>query len=66
MNVEDIKKTLAEIKRVSGDPEYAHGLEDELHVAVLTAIANGTCDDPVACAAEALKTEDIDFVRWYA
>lgn len=48
------------------DDESAHADEDELYQAVLSAIATGACDDPAGCAAEALKTKDLDFARWYA
>ncbi len=41
-----------------------HIMADQLHVAVLKAIAMGA-KDAVALATEALKTEDMEFPRWY-
>lgn len=49
-----------------GDPESSHENEDHLYLQVLKAIAHGTCEDPKACAAEAIKTKSIKFDRWYA
>ena len=46
------------------DHEAAHSAEDKLHQEVLTAIANGRCDDPRSLAEAALKTQGIDFIRW--
>jgi hypothetical protein len=54
------------IRRYHDDGEAAHGQEDRLHKRVLRAIAEGACDDPAGCAAEALKTLEIDFARWCA
>jgi len=47
------------------DDEY-HVLEDELHIAVLNAIAEGRALCPASCAAAALETLETDHVRWYA
>lgn len=66
MTVDDVKKYVADIDAMRDDDENAHSLEDELHVAVLKAIADGECTDPVGCATEALKTLFIDFSRWCA
>lgn len=43
--------------------EVAHIAEDQLHAKVLASIADGTCDDPAACAKAALKSERIQFDR---
>ncbi len=48
------------------DDEGAHSREDDLHQEVLAAIRDGECDDPAACAGEALKTLAIEFHRWCA
>lgn len=66
MNVLQVQAAVALISTVAGDDERAHGAEDELHQALLRSIADGTCENPKACAAEALKTLDIDFARWCA
>lgn len=66
MDVEKIKAQIERIRLLADDDERAHGAEDELHVAVLKAIAEDVCVDPAACAAAALKTAEIDFERWCA
>ncbi len=63
---EHVIQRVADIAASAGDDEGAHGMEDKLHQDVLQAIAMGTCDDPVGCATEALKTLSIDFARWCA
>ena len=47
------------------DERPAHIAEDQLHRAVLAAIAAGTCDDPRQCAAIALETRELGFARRY-
>lgn len=47
------------------DPERGHGAEDDLRGWVLQAIAHGY-PDPVRLADLALRTEQMDFERWYA
>jgi hypothetical protein len=66
MDVTEVIRRVAVVRSLAGDDETAHGAEDELWRGVLAAIANGECDDPEACAAEALKTSEIDFHRWCA
>jgi len=66
MTVEYIRDQVRKIENSAGDYEAAHGLEDELFEDVLTAIAERTCDDPVACAREAVKTTEIEFARYCA
>lgn len=66
VNVSDIQSMLDEIKAESGDPEVAHCTEDDMHFALLQAIADGTCENPQECARLALTSTDIDFPRWCA
>lgn len=66
MTVDEVKKRVAEIASFKSDDETAHSAEDDLHQEVLAAIRDGKCDDPAACAGEALKTIEIDFCRWCA
>jgi hypothetical protein len=63
MNIDEVRRRVAEIEAERANDEMAHCKEDELHQDVLRAIADGTCDDPVACAAAALETEKIEFAR---
>ena len=66
MNISIVSHQLEEIRAVASDDEQAHSLEDELHRAVLGAIADGSCVDPVACARLALTSKNIEFERWCA
>jgi hypothetical protein len=50
---------------VASDDERAHAMEDELHVEVLDAIAQGE-PYPAELAREALRTVEIHFARWCA
>lgn len=50
----------------NGDWESCHVAEDEMLVAVLRAIADGSCDSPAECAELALSTQKLGFHRWYA
>ncbi|QNH48712.1 MULTISPECIES: hypothetical protein [unclassified Bacillus (in: firmicutes)] len=65
MTVDDVQKRVEAIRQAAFDDETAHGMEDELYTEVLKAIANGA-DNPEKLAAEALKTEKIEFSRWYS
>ena len=66
MTVDQVKAHVAKIAAMAGDDEAAHGEEDRMREEVLQAIADGTCEDPKACAAEALKSSDLNFARWCA
>ena len=66
LTVEEIEKRVALIRAMSWDRELAHVGEDNLRRDVLAAIADGTAEDPARCAAAALKTREINFVRCYA
>lgn len=65
MTVDDVRERVENIRQAAFDDEAAHGMEDELYAEVLKAIANGA-DNPEKLAAEALKTEKIEFSRWYS
>lgn len=65
LTVEDVARALAEIVEKAGDDESAHGMEDGLHQRVLRAVAAGHPDARILAAA-ALRTEAIEFCRWYA
>jgi hypothetical protein len=51
---------------MQGDPEGAHSREDDLYLQLLTAIANGKCENPALCAKIAIQTQELDFARWCA
>ena len=63
--VRDLVQKIRE-KVEDGDDEALHSKEDNLHIAVLKAIADGSAKDPVRCAKAALETLDFDFSRWCA
>jgi hypothetical protein len=64
--VEDAQQIVARIGVRAADWESAHGLEDELYVAVLQAIASGRLfgDEAVELAQAALKSKQFDFPRY--
>ncbi len=69
MTIEEAIERVAEIRRIAGDDESAHSMEDELRRAVLDTIANGprlTHDEIRELAKVALSTGAIDFERWCA
>jgi hypothetical protein len=68
MNLDDVKKALADIKGFAAarDHEVAHSLEDQLHLNVLVAIATDQADDPKMLAMQALESGNIEFARWYS
>jgi hypothetical protein len=66
MNIDQVKKRVDYIRTIAGDDEAAHTEEDDLHMDVLKAIADGNCADPSAIAREALATGEIKFNRWCA
>jgi len=66
MTVKDIREQIELIRGSMNDPEVAHSTEDGLYRQVLQSIADGTCENPVECAKEALKTMALNFCRWYA
>jgi hypothetical protein len=61
-DVADMVKTLGEPGRAHNHAA-AHIREDDIHRTVLVAIAEGRCDDPKACAEEAIKTLGFKFNR---
>ncbi len=66
MTISDVKAAVEAVREVRSDWETAHWMEDDLHRKVLRAIADDTCEDARICAAEALKTKDIEFPRYCA
>jgi len=66
LTVADVAVRVQRIRSMAGDDEVAHGEEDLLHQDVLTAIANGRCEDVRGCARAALETVKINFARWCA
>lgn len=65
MNVESVKRVIEAIRTSAGDPESAHGMEDDLYTEVLASIALGN-PNAKELAAAALHAQDVDFPRWYA
>ena len=68
MTTDDVRDYLSKIRDRAGrcDKTYAHIFEDEMAFAVLRAIAEKDCDDPVALAKLALESRKISFMRWYS
>lgn len=66
MDIADVAKRVKDIEQGKWDDEVAHSDEDSLYRDLLSAIADGTCTDPAACAALALTTQELEFARWCA
>lgn len=66
LSVKEVRELVEQIKSNASDDECAHSQEDSLYAQVLQAIADDDCEDPKACAREALATEAIEFARWCA
>lgn len=66
LTVTDVESAVRQIEVRAGDDEAAHNMEDKLYRRVLEAIRDGRCENPPACAAAALMTQDMDFARWCA
>lgn len=64
MKPQDVIQEVERIRAMGDNEPEAHIREDDLWRAVLTAIAGGA-RQPHRLAEEALKTQDIDFCRWY-
>ena len=68
MNLDYVTRRVKEIRKIStklnGDPD-AHYAEDKLYEEVLRYFATVADVDVANIAIEALKTQDIDFSRWY-
>jgi hypothetical protein len=65
MTPDEVRERVAAIRNRAHDPEGAHADEDNLWMDVLTAISGGA-DNPADLAREAVKSNEIDFTRWYA
>lgn len=71
MTVKDVKAAVAEIVEKSEvaapDHEMLHGMEDNLYLGVLDAIATGHHKGSARKLAKAaLKSQKVDRVRWYS
>jgi hypothetical protein len=66
--IQDVKDDIEAIKHYAcnkNDPEMAHGMEDDMFIDVLRAIADGA-PDAQELAREAIKSVLLDYPRWYA
>jgi hypothetical protein len=66
VTADEIKARVAAVYAAKGDPEVAHGLEDQLWADVLQSIATNWAENPRYFAELALMTQAIDFPRWRA
>lgn len=68
MTVLDVKASLEEIESCSGDSEEAHFLERTLWFEVLTAISldSSIMSNARDLAKTALKSQEIEFSRWFS
>lgn len=67
LTLEDVKKSVKDIRGLADDDEAAHVEEDRLYLKVLIAIAEGRLgSDAASICKEALKTRKIKFTRYCA
>lgn len=69
MTIEEIRKQVREIKKMSGDPEVAHAREDSLMSDFIRFVANGgpgISDEVAKMARKVLTVKEINFQRYYA
>ncbi len=64
MNIDDIRKRVELIADKAWDDEMAHAEEDSLYRDLVSEIADHGPEPWASMASEALKTKDINFVRW--
>lgn len=65
ITVQEVIEQVESISECADDAESAHGLEDALYKAVLTAVAEGA-PNAAELAREALKTKELKFPRYTA
>jgi hypothetical protein len=69
VNIFELQKRLEGIRAVAGDPEAAHGLDDDMRRDVLLAICQDRSlseEELRILAAMALSTDEFIKERWYA
>ena len=66
INPYTVLRAVEEIDRRQLDYEAAHSMEDDMRAEVLRHIAQGTANNPQACARAALATDHLDFPRYCA
>jgi len=66
MTTKEVSARVQAIGEMTGDPERAHEEEDKLYKDVLNYLSVYAEHDLAMIAAEALKTQRIDFPRWCA
>jgi hypothetical protein len=66
MTKREVLERVRFIKSLTDDDEAAHSEQDVLYEDILKSIADGTCNDPKACAAAALRVQRLPFHRWAA
>ncbi|NQU86725.1 MAG: hypothetical protein HQ541_13285 [Mariniphaga sp.] len=66
MNLKEIKAMVANIDSAKDDDEMAHCAEDDLREDFIKHISKTGTKEQRKMAREILKTNDIDFSRWFA
>lgn len=70
LTMKEVRRRIEDIRASAGDPEGAHGMQDELYLDVLKAVAASGWvaqrDRAVRLAQAVLVVEDIEFPRWMA
>ena len=66
MTIDDVRLAIADIKSEKWDSEVRHIQEDKLRADFIAYIATLGIAGVSDVAAEVLKTDEIQFTRWYA
>ena len=66
MNIEEIRERVQKIRESAGDPEVAHGMEDDLLADMVNYVSANVGGVIGEMAIEVMKSFAIDFPRWVA
>lgn len=66
MDLDYVKERVAAIEAMKGDDESAHSAENGLRAEFIALVAEVGSPELAAMAREVLKTDNIEFCRWFA
>lgn len=66
MDLDHIKQRVADIEAMKASDDAAHRAEDQLWIDFISFVATSGPPELAALAREVLRTDDIDFSRWYS
>ncbi len=66
LSIDDIQTRVETIRDSADDPTVAHGMEDQLYLDFIHHVFRYGPPSLREMAHEVLKTQEIDFARWFA